>query len=89
MVELGDRVEDIVTGLIGVVVSRTEWLYDCVRYGVQPVELGKDGKKAEIEYFDEPQLKVLKAGAFERVVPTYGERRLTGGPSRPEPPSQQ
>lgn len=59
-VKLGDKVKDAITGFTGIVVSRTEFLYGCVRCAVQPTEL-KDGKCIEPEYFDEQRLGVSEA----------------------------
>ncbi len=56
MVKLGSRVQDAITGFAGVAVSRTEHLYGCVQFGVQPVELTEKGKPEEVEYFDEQRL---------------------------------
>lgn len=39
MVNLGQVVRDRITGYSGVVIGRTDWLYGCVRYGVQSTEL--------------------------------------------------
>ena len=58
MIELNDVVEDRITGFTGVVIGRTEWLYGCVRFGVQSEEL-KDGKPLEHQWFDEQQLARL------------------------------
>ena len=55
MIKLGDRVKDKVTGFTGIVIARTEWLYGCVRYGIQAEEL-KDGKPLEAQWLDEKQL---------------------------------
>jgi hypothetical protein len=56
MVKLGTYVVDRVTGFAGTAVSRTEYLYGCVRIGVQPHKVNADGKVAEIDYFDEQRL---------------------------------
>ena len=63
MIELGDRVADRMTLLEGIVVAKTQWLYGCNRITVQPTQL-KDGRPQELLSFDEPQLEVIKAGAF-------------------------
>jgi hypothetical protein len=85
---LGDRVEDMVTGLKGIVVCVTTWLHGCIRMGVQPEEF-KDGKPAEAVYFDQTQLKLLKKGIHEPQVlelapvqPAAPMRRSAGGPPR-------
>jgi hypothetical protein len=59
---LGDKVKDKVTGFTGIVAGRTTFLHGCVRCGVQCDEL-KDGKPLDVIWFDEPQLKLVKADA--------------------------
>ena len=76
-IKLGDTARDIITGFEGVVVARTEWLYNCVRFTLQPKEL-KDGAPLETVTFDEDQLQVVDL----KVVPEKAVK--TGGP-RPEP----
>lgn len=58
MINLGDKVKDKVTGMEGIAVCRTEWVYGCVRFGVQSETL-HEGKPIDAVYFDEPQLVVL------------------------------
>lgn len=60
---LGDRVKDKVTGLQGIVASRSEHLYGCARYWVQPQEL-KDGKAVEGQWFDEDSIDVIEPGVI-------------------------
>jgi len=74
--ELGTRVKDRVSGLVGTIVGRTEWLYGCRRYSVQPDGV-KDGKPFESIGFDEDALAPLTEG-----IP--GTVKQTGGP-QPEP----
>lgn len=73
MAGLGDKVQDKISGFRGIVIARTEYLNGCARCGVQP-SVDKEGKLPSHEYFDEPQLKVLKAEA----VKMFGDS--TGGP---------
>ena len=61
-VKLGDKVQDTVSGFEGVVIGVTLFLHGCTRMGVQPV-VDKDGKLLETQWFDEPQLKRIKAKA--------------------------
>jgi len=75
---LGDEVRDRITGYVGVVICRTQWLNNCNTYGVRRRELDKDGKPQESEHFDEPQL----AAVNKKVLPSHRE---TGGPERPVP----
>ncbi len=49
-----------------------QWRHNCNTYGVKPTVL-KDGIPQESQYFDEPQLKIVKKG---EVKP----QRDTGGP---------
>ncbi len=57
-IALGTKVKDKVTGFKGVVVARTEWLFGCLRYTVQPQKL-KDGATIANECFDEDALVIL------------------------------
>ena len=58
MINLGDKVKDKVSGFTGIAVGKTEWLYGCVRFNIQP-PIDKDGKLPEMGSFDEPQLEVI------------------------------
>lgn len=78
-IQLGDLVEDKITGFKGIAICRTEWMYGCIRITVQPTKLSKDGKVVEAGTFDEPQLKILKAQKVSNEIsnkagPTYGPR---------------
>lgn len=76
-IELGDKVEDTITGFKGIVICVSQWLHGCRRVVVQPDNTGKDGKVPDTATFDEPQLKVLKP----KRIPAGNPR--TGGP-RPD-----
>ena len=83
-VELGDRVRDRITGLEGIAVARTSWLYGCERITIQPERL-KDGKPLDTYTVDEPQIEVLKEGVAKRQpVPTHGPMPNTPNHSSPE-----
>ena len=56
---LGDEVSDTITGYKGIVVCRSQWIYNCNTYGVRSTEL-KDGLPMDDKFFDEPQLKLIK-----------------------------
>jgi hypothetical protein len=81
-IELGSSVKSRVMGLKGIVIARTEWLYHCVRYVVQPQEL-KDGRPVENCSFDEDELIVLApptpeiTGQEEIAAPN--PKAITGG----------
>ena len=76
-INLGDKVKDPITGLVGIAVGRTTWLHGCDRIVVQPEGLTKEGKPFESLSVDEPQLVLIKPKKVKE-----GNHR-TGGP-RPE-----
>jgi len=71
--KLGDRVQDEVTGVIGIMTGKSMFLYGCERFSIQaPVKA--DGTIPESHWCDAPQVKVVKTKAAK----TGG--RDTGGP---------
>lgn len=60
-IELGDRVEDPITGFTGIAVVRAEYLQGCARIGVQPKAV--KGEIKDTQHFDEPQL--IKTGTIK------------------------
>ncbi len=75
MIRLGDKVKDKITGFTGVVSGISTWLNGCVRMGVQGTAL-KNGLPTVIEWIDEAQLKLVKAGVIRAVAPgPQGPRR--------------
>lgn len=83
--ELGQEVEDIVTGFKGIVVSRTQYLNKCIRYGVQSTKLKDDGKIKDWEYIDEEQLEPVSEGIIDKIKKKFKNVTQTGGP-RPDAP---
>lgn len=86
-VELGDRVKDPVTGFVGIACVLSTWLNGCIRIGIQPEKLDKDGKVQEAQYFDQGGLVVVKKRVHRPVIFTATEapketRRSSGGPPR-------
>lgn len=73
--ELGDSVRDRITGYSGIVVAKTHWLNGCVRITLQSQKIKDDYTPVESQTFDEPQLELIQAGAFEKTNPD------TGGPA--------
>jgi len=59
MITLGTKVKDPITGFIGTVTGKTEWLYGCARIAVQ-ASMDKDGKVPSLEWFDELQLEAAE-----------------------------
>ena len=77
MIRLGCEAVDLVSGFKGIVVSRIEYLWGCVQFGVAP-KVEKDGKIPDTQYFDYKRLKVIGKGA--QIV-----AEDTGGPQRDRP----
>ena len=75
MINIGDKVKCVISGFEGIATSRTEYINGCIRFGVQPEKLTKEGKPLDAEFFDEKQLVVTKA---KKVVM---EAKRTGGPA--------
>lgn len=73
--DLGDRVEDRVSGLKGIITTRTEHLNGCRQYGVNP-GVDKDGKMMEGWNIDEQQLKLIDKG-LNITEPI--KKKVTGG----------
>ena len=93
MIQLGQKVQDAVSGFEGIVTARTEWLNGCVRVTVSP-RVSKDGKTGaqelkDSQVFDEEQLKIVTQRpltlpghktplATPNAVRTGGDRPTTG-----------
>ncbi len=85
---LGDRVKDVISGQTGIVTSRSEHLFGCNRYWIEPQEL-KDGKPVEGRWLDEESIETQEAGVVKRsqyarvVVPAERAEplRRAGGPT--------
>ena len=76
-VQLGDRVKDKISGLKGIVIGVTEWLYGCRRITVQPEE-AKDGKPADAFTVDDPQCDVVDRAAIAPAVVKSKQTRSHG-----------
>lgn len=72
---LGDKAKDRITGYVGVIICRSEWLYGCIRYVLQAKKV-KDGKPAPSWVTDEGALDLVEANALgvEHVEATGGPR---------------
>jgi hypothetical protein len=80
-IELGDRIRDRVSGIEGIATARTEWLFGCVRFILQPQGEKKDwGTPHEGFSVDEPQLELVEKAVVappkkvEPVERSYGPR---------------
>ena len=83
MIGLGDTVKDTISGLIGIVVHRTEYLNGCVQFGVQPKY---DKKKNEISNWsiDSEQLVLVKkkSAKIKKTKPPGGPTYKFINPAR-------
>ena len=70
-VELGKEVKAKVTGLVGVVTSRSECLYGCNRYFIQP-KVGEDKKVPDGWWVDEDDVEVIGQGVAKVAKHTGG-----------------
>jgi hypothetical protein len=72
----GDKVKCKVTGFIGIIISRMEWLNGCIQYCLKPkmkIKKGESIKMPEGEYIDEQQLELIKAKKINlKIKPTEG-----------------
>lgn len=61
--------EDNLTGFQGLVFAKTDYMYGCSRYHVQPIKLKEDGSIGDIETFDVQRVMfVKKVGEKVKVV---------------------
>lgn len=75
--ELGAEVKERITGYTGMIIARTQWLYNCNTYGVKSHEL-HEGKPLDAVFFDEPSLDLLRQSM---ATP----KQDTGGPTQSIP----
>jgi len=74
--KLGQKARDIVTGIEGIIVGRSEWITGCTTYGIVPK--AEDGKRKDAEWFDEMRLELIDS---ESIFDKRKEQpdRTTGG----------
>lgn len=78
-INLGVRVRSRVTGITGIITARSENLYGCDRYYIQP-PVGTDNKVPEGWWIDEHDVEFIDAGVSDRVVPASLPSDVRGGP---------
>jgi len=76
VIELGDVCKEEITGYVGTVVAKCEYLWECIQFGLQR-KVGKDGKVDDFVWFDQSRLKVIKKGGTFLPLKT----KVTGGPT--------
>jgi hypothetical protein len=89
---LGDRVKDPISGFEGIVNCVLTYLNGCIRCGVRPESVDKEGKPKDEQYFDQSQLQTVKPGVLKPLTMTAVEApvqreqaRTPGGPERESP----
>ncbi len=75
MIRLGSKVKDVYSGIEGIAIGRTDWLYGCTRYGVETSEK-KDGVPITI-WFDEQRLSIVTE---EKPKVSEDNTATSGGP---------
>lgn len=80
MAQLGDRAKDRISGMTGIVVGTSEFLYGCRQVCLRPEEV-KDGKPVEGTWFDDQQTIVIEAGVVSRTSDESSLAANPGGPS--------
>lgn len=80
-IELGDEVQDTLSGVEGIAIGRTTWITGCDNIQIKPQGTDRDGRPCETFGADEPVVKVIKKQKItlqtaqaprERGGPTYG-----------------
>lgn len=82
MIQLGQKVKDVITGFEGLTVGRAEYLTGCTQVLVVPQRLTAEGKRIDGEWFDEQRLQVTDETML-RLDPEAN--RLTPGCDREAP----
>lgn len=77
---MGDKVVDIVSGLVGIAVARVEYLNGCIQWCVAP-KGQPDALKVDSYYIDEGQLKRIDRG-INKPAPRLRVTRRSGGPQK-------
>ena len=75
--KLGEKAKSKVTGLTGIIINRSESLYGCNRYYVQP-KVDKDMKTPDGWWVDEEEITTLKTGGVKVEKPS--RKTKPGGP---------
>jgi hypothetical protein len=71
MIEIGDKVKEIVTGYEGIVLAHAIWAYNGDTFGIQKSTLTASGMAEDAQWFDEVRLDVRVKGVLkDRIVPT-------------------
>ena len=82
-IELGSKVKDTITGLVGIATARCLYIHGCDHIGIQPPADQKTGKVPSLVWVDSPQVETLKINRNRkwrrRSIPNAPPLR-SGGP---------
>lgn len=84
MIKLGSKVRDMISGFTGIATGRSEFLYGCTQVSITPQRLDKDGKRIDVEWFDEQRVETIE----ERSAPMSEDNSATSGGPQDTPPSR-
>ncbi len=66
-IKLGQKAKDVITGFEGIIIGKCDYLYGCSQYGLV-TKLDKDGKKIDVEWFDEGRIRIIGKGVLPKSV---------------------
>ena len=82
MVKLGQRVQDQITGFVGMVTGRVEYLTGCAQVLVQPEVKKESGDWIESRWLDEPRVLIVDQTIRWLSVPGFAPGRDIPAPRR-------
>ena len=86
MIQLGDKVRDVVSGFEGIAICRSEWITGCIQIGVQ-TPVNSEGK-SETNFFDIDRLEAKTIKDLQKGPAMPIQAAATGGPSLSIPERQ-
>jgi len=78
--QLGEELEDTVSGYKGIATQKVTYMNGCVVFGVQG-KVKKDGTLPDLIWFDHKRLKLISAGVSQPEELSKPVEKRTGGPS--------
>lgn len=65
-IELGDEVQDVVTGFKGIVIGISTWLGEEPTIGVRSQTLAKNGLNSKAQWYKSPQVRVVTKSVIDK-----------------------
>ena len=72
-IELGDEVEELITGFKGIVMAKAQYLTGCDQIAIQPQGIN-DGKFPASHWFDKSRIKILNKYVIDLSEPIKEEK---------------